>query len=181
MSPRHRSTADHHIGVFPSRVAAEAAVRALVEAGFRAGDIGLFVHVPTHLDPTGTGDDQLDEAIERSGETGAAVGALAGGLGGVLAGFGLLAIPGVGPVLAVGPLAGAFTGAVTGGAAGGFAGSLVGLGISEAQARAAEGHLRAGRTLVVVQSRERRPEAAKMLADLGAIDVGREKGSTSDE
>jgi hypothetical protein len=172
MSPPRGHAADHHIGIFASRAAAETAIHALIKAGYRSDEIGLFVQAAAK-----THDGKIDEGIELGGEAGAALGAAAGGLSVVLAGFGLLAIPGVGPVLAVGPLAGALAGAITGSAIGGFTGSLVALGISESQAAAAEDHLRAGQALVLVRSTARGGEAAAMMNELGAIDVSGEGAS----
>lgn len=69
----------------------------------------------------------------------------------MLAGLGLMGIPGLGPVLAAGPLAVALTGAITGGALGGFTGSLIGEGVSEVEAKAAERQMKAGRTVVILR------------------------------
>jgi hypothetical protein len=152
------------VGLFESRQAAEAAVQALLAAGFSADKTSLFVQAPIQADGPATGDVQLDDVIEVGGERGAELGIAAGGLGGALAGFGLLAIPGVGPVLAIGPLAAALTGAITGGALGGFAGSLAALGVSEAEALAAELHMKRGQAVVIVET-ERRGEDARALLD----------------
>ncbi len=157
------------VAIFPSRRTAEPAVQALLAAGFLASDISLFVQAPVKDDRPKTRGSQMDDPIGVGGEVGAGLGAAAGGLGGLLAGFGLLAIPGLGPVLAVGPLAAALTGAITGGALGGFAGSLVGEGVSEVEAIAAEHHVKAGRVVVIVQCRDRCEEALAILHEKGAV------------
>ncbi len=75
-------------------------------------------------------------------------------------------------MLAVGPLAAALTGAITGGAIGGFAGSLAGLGISEAEAIAAERHMKARRAVVIVTCGVRCEQAQAVLRATGAIEGG---------
>ncbi len=159
------------VAIFPFRSDAESVVQALIAAGFPANDISLFVQAPVNDDRPKTRGSQMDDPIDVGGEVGAGLGAAAGGLGGLLAGFGLLAIPGLGPVLAVGPLAAALTGAVTGGALGGLAGSLVGEGVSEVEAIAAEHHVKAGRVVIIVQCRDRCEEALAILRGKGAVPV----------
>jgi hypothetical protein len=80
--------------------------------------------------------------------TGAGTGAVLGGALGWLVGIGALAIPGVGPLIAAGPILAALSGAALGGAAGGMTGALVGLGIPEYEAQAYEGKLRQGNILL---------------------------------
>ena len=84
--------------------------------------------------------------------TGAASGALLGGALGWLAGVGALAIPGLGPLIAAGPILATLTGAALGGTAGGLTGALVGLGIPEYEAQAYEGKLREGHILMCVHA-----------------------------
>jgi hypothetical protein len=97
-----------------------------------------------------------DLAIENSTKapegaaTGVGAGALLGGAVGWLAGIGSLAIPGVGPLLAAGPIMAAFSGAAIGGAVGGLTGALVGLGIPEYEAKQFESKLRTGNILIAV-------------------------------
>ncbi|WP_088007379.1 general stress protein [Indiicoccus explosivorum] len=95
-----------------------------------------------------------DETDTQAGE-GAAAGALAGGaiggIGGVLAGLGALAIPGVGPVLAAGPIAAGLTGAAAGAGVGGLAGALIGMGVPEEEAHEYESHFNEGKILVLVE------------------------------
>jgi hypothetical protein len=157
------------LAIFPSRQAAESAVHALLAADFPPSDISLFVQAPVEGEKPNTRDSQSADPIDIGGQAGAGLGAAAGGLAGMLAGFGLLAVPGVGPVMAVGPLAAALTGAITGGALGGFTGALVGEGVSEIEAIAAERHVKAGRVVVVVQCVDRCEEALAVFRATGAV------------
>jgi hypothetical protein len=83
---------------------------------------------------------------------GVGAGGLLGGTLGLLAGIGAVAIPGVGPLIAAGPLLGALSGAATGAAVGGIAGALIGLGIPELEAKAYEGKIRDGNVLLAVHA-----------------------------
>ena len=84
--------------------------------------------------------------------TGASAGALVGGAVGWLAGIGSLAIPGLGPLIAAGPILGTLSGLAVGGTIGGIAGALVGLGIPEYEAQQYEGKLKRGRILMCVHA-----------------------------
>ena len=92
-------------------------------------------------------------------------GAVVGGLTGLVAGLAALMIPGIGPIIAVGPIAGAIIGALTGGVAGGLFGALLKAGVPEDTARAYAGRIEQGHALVTVQTdRLTRPVAARILA-----------------
>ncbi len=162
--PANETSSQHEIGLFESRRAAHEAVRDLIGQGFAARNISFFVQA-SPAERHGPTDSALDAAIEVGGDTGAGLGAATGG---VLLGLGLLTVPGVGPLLAAGPIAAAVTGAITGGAFGGFAGSLAGAGISEAQSLAAERQVQGGSTIVVVQCHGRSDIARKLLLSHGA-------------
>jgi len=82
----------------------------------------------------------------------AATGATLGGIGGLLVGLGVLAVPGIGPILAAGPLAGAIGGLLAGGAAGGVIGGLSSIGVPEEYARDYAAHIEQGHTLVSVRT-----------------------------
>lgn len=86
--------------------------------------------------------------------TGAATGGVAGGVLGLLAGIGALAIPGVGPFIAAGPIMAALSGAAVGAATGGIVGGLIGLGIPELEAKVYEGKLKTGNYLVSVHAHD---------------------------
>ena len=86
--------------------------------------------------------------------TGVATGGILGGAIGWLAGIGALAIPGVGPLIAAGPILAALSGAAIGGAAGGLTGALIGLGIPEYEAKRYEGKVRTGGILISVHAED---------------------------
>ncbi len=96
-----------------------------------------------------------------------------GGALGLLAGVGALAIPGLGPFIAAGPLMAALSGAAAGAAVAGVAGALIGLGIPEIEAKKYEGKIRGGNILLAVhaESSERRQRAAELLRQGGAHDI----------
>ncbi|HEX5220697.1 MAG TPA: DUF3341 domain-containing protein [Verrucomicrobiae bacterium] len=105
--------------------------------------------------------------------TGAGTGAVLGGALGWLAGIGALAIPGVGPLIAAGPIMAALSGAAVGGATGGLIGSLVGMGIPEYEAKRYESQLREGRVLISVHSEngDETKRAREIFENAGASDI----------
>jgi uncharacterized protein YqgC (DUF456 family) len=141
--------------VYDTYDSAVTAVNALEAAGIRHSDISI---VSNNVDNQ-YGKDRPAEAAKDAGK-GAGVGAVVGGVGGLLTGLGLLAIPGVGPVVAAGWLvataAGAATGAVVGGAAGGLVGSLTGAGVPEHAAHFYAEGVRRGGTLVTARVEDAR-------------------------
>ena len=141
---------------------AVAAVNALEAAGIPHSDISI---VSNNVDNQ-YGKDRPAEAAKDAGK-GAGVGAVVGGVGGLLTGLGLLAIPGVGPVVAAGWLvataAGAATGAVVGGAAGGLVGSLTGAGVPEHDAHFYAEGVRRGGTLVTARVEDARASTAREI------------------
>ena len=140
-------------GLFDTYTAAERAVRDLEAAGVPHRDISLVAN-NAHGEHDGLAATRGEEAGEDAGK-GAGVGAALGGVGGLLAGLGLLAIPGLGPVVAAGWLAstlvGAGVGAVVGGAAGGLVGALVHSGVPEDDAHVYAEGVRRGGTLVTAK------------------------------
>jgi len=127
---------------------AKQAVEELEKAGIPAKDISIISSNNEKVEVEG------EHKTAKDAGAGAGIGAVAGGLGGLLAGLGLLAIPGVGPVVAAGWLAataaGAVGGAAVGGAAGGLIGALQNAGIDEKDAHFAAEHIRRGGSLVAV-------------------------------
>lgn len=126
------------------------AVNDLIQAGYSADDISLIAH-----DREGRYAEYVsEEAVAADAAEGATIGALLGGIGGVLVGLGALTIPGVGPVVAAGPLAAALTGGALGAAGGAVTGAvvdaLVDAGIDEERAPYYAESLRRGATVVVV-------------------------------
>lgn len=98
--------------------------------------------------------EKVSEETEVQTAEGAATGAVAGGalggLGGVLAGIGALAIPGIGPIVAAGPVVAGLTGAAAGAGVGGLAGALIGMGVPEEEAKNYETDFNEGKILVLV-------------------------------
>lgn len=124
-------------------------VNSLKNANFSSNDISVLFP-----DKSGTRDfahEQHTKAPEGAA-TGGLTGGVVGGALGWLAGIGALAIPGVGPFIAAGPIMAALGGAALGGAVGGIAGALVGLGIPEYEAKRYEGKIRSGNVLISVHT-----------------------------
>ena len=113
---------------------------------------------------------------------GAGTGAVVGGALGLLAGIGALAIPGLGPFIAAGPIMGALAGAGTGGVVGGLIGALVGMGIPEYEAKRYEGMIKAGRVLLSVHcdNSEWVNVAKDVLKRTGAEDISSSGESGAD-
>ena len=145
-------------------------VAELEEAGIPSGDISLIANnADGPLEEARTAaDDAADGAA-----TGVGVGAALGGAVGLLTGLGLLAIPGVGPVVAAGWLATTATGAAVGGAAGGIVGALADAGIPDEEAGYYAESLRRGDALVVVRTDAARADTAQRIMDRDAIDIRR--------
>jgi hypothetical protein len=134
-------------GLYRDRQHVEEAVDTLLAAGFRGEDISVLMP-----DNVGTKDfaHEKNTKAPEGATTGAATGAVAGGTLGLLAGIGALAIPGLGPFIAAGPIMGALAGAGTGGVVGGLIGALVGMGIPEYEAKRYEGMVKQGKVLLSV-------------------------------
>ena len=134
--------------IFPHRDSFEAALEALRDAGFRNSDISAILPERDH-----TTKDLAHEISSKAPEgtaTGAGAGAAVGGVLGWLIGLGALAIPGVGPLVAAGPIVAALAGAGAVGAAGGLVGGLIGAGIPEIEAKRYAGRIREGGYLISV-------------------------------
>ena len=152
---------------------AERAVHALKAAGIPEADISIVANNADNRYGTATVDRDGDGADDRSegASTGAGIGATLGGAAGLLAGLGIMAIPGVGPVVAAGWLASTALGAVVGGATGGIVGALTQAGVSEEDAHVyAEGVRRGGTLLTVRVADGRGPEVESLLAG-NAVDM----------
>jgi heat induced stress protein YflT len=149
---------------------AVSAVNALEDAGILHSDISI---VSNNADDRYPRDDRT-KAAEDAGK-GAGIGAAIGGVGGLLTGLGLMAIPGVGPVVAAGwlaaTLAGDATGAVVGGAAGGLVGALAKEGVPERDAHFYAEGVRRGGTLVSARVDDAQaPLAREILQRYKAVD-----------
>src|SRR6185436_9265429 len=114
--------------------------------------------------------------------TGVAAGGTIGGTLGLLAGIGALAIPGLGPLIAAGPIMGALAGLGVGGAVGGLIGALVGMGIPEYEAKRYEGHIKAGGILLSVHcaTSDEATRAKDVLTRTGAQDISSAVEATAD-
>src|SRR5438128_1846947 len=136
-------------GLYPSYAAADQAVAALRDAGFRSTDISIMF--PKNVGTKDFGHVKATKAPEGA-SAGAGTGAILGGAVGWLTGIGSLAIPGMGPFIAAGPIMAALAGASVGGAVGGLAGALVGMGLPEYEAKRYEGRVSKGGILLSVHS-----------------------------
>jgi len=159
------------IGIVDSRAQAEAVVETLQRtAGIAVSDISVLLP-----DVQGTKDFAHEHHTKapEGAATGAGAGGVLGGTLGLLAGIGALAIPGVGPLIAAGPVLAALSGAAAGAAVGGLTGALVGLGIPEIEAKAYEGKIRGGNVLIAVHTEDRDTQRAAedVLKNAGAHHV----------
>src|SRR6202051_2823747 len=135
-------------GIYSTRVAVENATDSLIRAGFPAADISVLL--PESLGgPKDMGTEKATKAPEGTA-AGVTAGGVIGGTLGLLAGVGLLAIPGLGPFIAAGPIMAGLAGLGVGGAVGGLTGALIGMGIPEFEAKRYEGHLQKGGILLSV-------------------------------
>jgi hypothetical protein len=169
-------------GIYKSVSQAEQAVDRLLAAGFTNNDISVllpdnqssreFAHKKDTKAPEGT-------------TTGVAAGGAIGGTLGLLAGIGALAIPGLGPFIAAGPIMGALAGLGVGGAVGGLVGALVGMGIPEYEAKRYEGRVKEGGVLLSVHcnTSEEISRAKDLLKQTGAEDIASagEEGVSKDD
>jgi hypothetical protein len=157
-------------GIYSDRPGVEGAVDTLRQEGFRSTDISVLFP-----ENKGTKDFALEKSTKapEGTATGAGTGAVIGGTLGWLAGIGALAIPGVGPLIAAGPIVAALTGVGVGGAIGGITGALIGLGIPEFEAKRYEGRIKQGGILLSVHSDDSQwtKKAKDILEHTGADDV----------
>jgi hypothetical protein len=157
-------------GIYPTTMQAESAVTQLLSHGFVGDDISVlmedsnssrqFAHEKNTKAPEGT-------------TTGVTAGGAIGGALGLLAGLGALAIPGVGPLIAAGPIMGALAGIGAGGAVGGLIGALIGMGIPEFEAKRYEGRIKDGGVLLSVHcdTSTQMDRAKEVLKRTGAQDI----------
>jgi hypothetical protein len=167
-------------GIYSTRVAVENATENLVQAGFPSSDISVLL--PESLGgPKDMGTEKATKAPEGTAAGVTAGGAIGGALG-VLAGIGLLAIPGLGPFIAAGPIVAGLAGLGVGGAVGGVTGALIGMGIPEFEAKRYEGRLKAGGILLSVHcdTSDEITRAKDVLKRTGAEDVSSTSESSKD-
>src|SRR5579859_2322831 len=157
-------------GIYPSTIQAERAVDRILAAGFSNNDISVllpdsqsskeFAHEKNTKAPEGTA-------------AGVTTGGVVGGTLGLLAGIGALAIPGLGPFIAAGPIMASLAGLGVGGAVGGLIGALVGMGIPEYEAKRYEGRVKNGGVLLSVHcdTSDQISRAKDLLTATGAEDI----------
>jgi hypothetical protein len=167
MSGRNTSV----FGIYRSSDDAERAVDALLGAGFSSEDISVLL--PDSPSSRAFAH-QKDTKAPEGAAAGVTAGGVIGGTLGVLAGVGALAIPGIGPFIAAGPIVAGLAGLGVGGAVGGFLGALIGMGMPEYEAKRYEGRVRDGGTLLSVHcDTAKRVRAAKqLLRETEAQDIG---------
>src|SRR5215831_5367160 len=157
-------------GIYRDRAHVEDGVDALIDSGFRSADISVLM--PENVGTKDFAHEKGTKAPEGAA-AGAGTGAVVGGTLGLLAGIGALAIPGVGPFIAAGPIMGALAGAGTGGVVGGIVGALVGMGIPEYEAKRYEGLIKEGGILLSVHcdNSDWVKRAKGILEQTGAEDI----------
>jgi len=170
-------------GIYRDSTAAEGAVNRFLANGFSNNDVSVllpdsrstreFAHEKNTKAPEGTA-------------AGATTGAVFGGTLGLLAGIGSLAIPGLGPVIAAGPIMATLAGLGVGGAVGGLLGALIGMGIPEYEAKRYEGRVKAGGVLVSIHcdTSDQIKRAKDLFEQTGAEDIasaGEESTSSTRE
>jgi len=157
-------------GIYRDRVETENAVDRFIAAGFRSEDISVLL--PENV---GTKDfaHEKHTKMPEGTATGATAGGVVGGTLGLLAGIGVLAIPGLGPFIAAGPIMAALAGAGAGGVVGGIVGALIGLGVPEYEAKRYEGRIKEGGILMSVHcdNSEWVNRATELMKQTGAEDI----------
>ena len=165
-------------GLFDDHEHAAAAIARLQAAGIGGTAISVIAHY---------GGEELPAVREQTDGSGSGdgLGPLVGGIGGLLAGLGIIAVPGLGPVLAGGWLlataAGALAGTVTAGATGGIVGALVAAGIPETNAHVYAESIRRGATLVSAHVDDADEPGAREALSPNSIDVGQRRATYEEE
>jgi hypothetical protein len=157
-------------GIYPSANAAERGVDVLISAGFASEAISVLL--PDTRSSREFAHEKATKAPEGTA-TGVTAGGVIGGTVGVLAGIGALAIPGIGPFIAAGPIVAGLAGLGVGGAVGGIVGALVGMGIPEYEAKRYEGRVRDGGSLLSVHcdTTDEVRSAKDLIKGTGARDI----------
>jgi hypothetical protein len=167
-------------GIYPSYTSVEIGVDALKAGGFSNQDISVLLP-----ESVGTKDFAHEKGTKapEGASTGAGTGIILGGAMGWLVGIGALAIPGLGPFIAAGPIMAALAGAGVGGTVGGIAGALIGMGIPEYEAKRYEGRVKNGGILLSVHSTSSAwtKRAKEILKRTGAEDISSTGEASADE
>jgi hypothetical protein len=157
-------------GIVNTHAQAEQIVENLQAAGFSASEISILL-------PDNEGKHDIGHVKATKGPegatTGAATGGVTGGVLGLLAGVGALAIPGIGPFIAAGPIMAALSGAAIGATTGGVVGGLIGLGIPEIEAKRYVDKLKTGNYLIAVHAHDgdEKDRAKEIFKNAGAEDI----------
>jgi len=167
------------VGLMDNAEQAHQVVDELIDCGIDRNDIGLMAQ----NNPAATDEDYDQSATPESDTTsgalkGAGAGAALGGIAGLALGLSSLAIPGLGPVIAAGPIAAALAGAGVGAVAGGLVGALTHMGVPEEEAHYYAEGVRRGGTLVTVRTENdaMAETAADIMREFGAVDIGQRAG-----
>jgi hypothetical protein len=166
-------------GLYATRSALESGIESLRAAGFRATDVSVLFS--ENVGNKDLGHEKSTKAPEGAA-TGALSGAVIGGTLGWLAGIGALAIPGVGPLIAAGPIMAALAGLGAGATVGGVGGALAGMGIPEYEAKRYEGRVHGGSYLLSVHcdNSDWADRAKTILKNSGAEDISSTSESSAD-
>jgi uncharacterized membrane protein len=137
------------VGVFQTEEETTRAIEDLKRQGYSSNEISVIAKNKEDLDSV---TEETGSKAPEGVAAGVATGGMLGGVGGLLLGIGALAIPGVGPIIAAGPIVATLTGMAVGAGAGGLIGGLIGLGIPEDEARQYNSYVDDGNILVLVDS-----------------------------
>jgi hypothetical protein len=167
-------------GIYKSKMAAEDGVDALIAAGFSASDISVLLSQDVSTREFAT---EKHTKAPEGGTTGAVAGGAIGGTLGLLAGIGAIAIPGLGPFIAAGPIMATLAGVGAGGAVGTLIGALSGMGIPEYEAKRYEGRVKDGGVLVSTHcdTSDDISTAKDVLKRTGAEDIASAGEAKSDD
>lgn len=166
------------VGVFETEREASKAIEDLKAQGFTTDEISV---ITKDKEDMRTITDETDTKAPEGVATGATTGGILGGTAGLLAGLGALAIPGIGPILAAGPIAATITGAAVGAGAGGLVGGLVGMGIPEDEANEYEGYVNEGKILVLVDEDDRYDHAYGVFRNNRSLNESRYRTHDSNQ
>ncbi len=166
-------------GIYNSRESVERAVDTFLKSGFTTSDVSVLLPENLGSKPIAT---HKDTKAPEGATAGGGAGAVIGGTLGLLAGIGALAIPGVGPFIAAGPIMAALAGLGVGGAVGGFAGALIGMGIPEYEAKRYEGRIQKGGILLSVHcdTSDQVKRGKEIMKNTGAEDISSTGESSAD-
>jgi hypothetical protein len=166
MAERNRAV----FGIYPSALDAERAVNALIEDGFASADVSVLM---PDTESTRAFAHRKETKAPEGATAGATAGGIVGGTLGVLVALGSLAIPGVGPLIAAGPLVAGLAGVGAGGAVGGLLGAMIGAGVPEYEAKRYAGRVKDGGVLLSVHAETDGEvlRAKEVLRATGADDI----------